>query len=276
MGSRPPKALIVAGAVLAIAVGALAQRGRFRRGEETPEWPRRDAEYHFLRVEYTDIPEVHRGFGFASRSGTGSGWWMVDWPDADQHFTTGIGRLTRIDAGDPRHVRLTDPKLFDYPWIYATQAAWWDLSAEEIARLREYLLRGGFLVVDDMWGPEQHELFTRMMRRVLPDQTMQDVLEGDSMMHVLYDIADKDRTWIPGSRHLRRGMGGSVEIVQPSGSRPSWKALHDGRDRVVVAVNFDTDVADAWEFADDPAYPERMTSLAYRFGVNYVIYAMTH
>jgi hypothetical protein len=71
-------------------------------------------------------------------------------------------------------------------------------------------------------------------------------------------------------------MGGSVEIVQPSGSRPSWKALHDGRDRVVVAVNFDTDVADAWEFADDPAYPERMTSLAYRFGVNYVIYAMTH
>jgi hypothetical protein len=275
MARRTPLGIAVTITLLCLAA-ALAQRGRFRReGPEIVPWPKRDAEYHFLRVEYTDLPQVHRGFGFASRSGTGTGWWMVDWPDADEHFTTGISRLTRIDVGDPRHVRLNDPKLFDYPWIYATQAAWWDLSDEEVKRLREYLLRGGFLVVDDMWGPEQHELFAQSMKRVLPEATMLDVAESDAMMHVLYDIADKDRTWIPGSRHLRN-MGGRVEIVQPPGSSPSWKALHDPRDRVVVAVNFDTDVGDAWEFADDPDYPERMTSLAYRFGINYAIYAMTH
>ena len=78
---------------------------------------------------------------------------MVDWPDADQHFSMGVQRLTRIHTGDPRHLRLTDPHLFDYPWIYATQTGWWGLDAAEIQALGEYLLRGGYLVVDDFWGP---------------------------------------------------------------------------------------------------------------------------
>jgi len=78
----------------------------------------------------------------------------VDWPDADEHFSSGIERLTRIETGDPRHLRLTDDHLFDYPWIYATQTGWWGLTDAETARLREYLLRGGFLVVDDFWGDD--------------------------------------------------------------------------------------------------------------------------
>ncbi len=91
----------------------------------------------------------------------------MDWPAADNHFTTGIERLTRVDTGDPRHLRLTDDKLFDYPWIYATQAGWWGLSEAEISRLREYLLRGGFLVVDDFWGPDAWNVFESTMERVL-------------------------------------------------------------------------------------------------------------
>jgi hypothetical protein len=93
---------------------------------------------------------------------------------------------------------------------------------------------------------------------------------------VLYDIQEKDRTFIPGSRHLRRGPGGTVEIWQPPGTSPAWRAMHDPNHRMVVAVNFNTDVGDAWEFADVPYYPEKMTSLAYRYGINYLIYAMTH
>jgi len=95
-------------------------------------------------------------------------------------------------------------------------------------------------------------------------------------MHVLYDIEEKDLTFIPGSRHLRQGPGGTIQIVQPEGTRPAWRAMYDDHDRMVVAVNFNTDVADAWEFADVPYYPEKMTTLAYRYGINYVIYAMTH
>ena len=260
-----------------LAAAGFAQRGRIRMQEdEGPQVPARAAEFHFVRVEYTDLPQYHRGWGYASREGVGTGWWVVDWPAADNHFTRGVERLTRIDAGDPRHLRLTDDRLFDYPWIYATQTGWWGLSDAEIARLREYLLRGGFLIVDDFWGPEQWEIFRRTMERVLPGQPITDLVETDTVMRVLYEIREKDRTFIPGSRHLWRGPGGTVQIVQPEGTKPAWRAIYDGSHHMVVAVNFNTDMGDAWEFADVPYYPEAMTSLAYRYGINYLVYAMTH
>jgi len=264
------------GVLLLVAAAGLAQRGWLREPEdyETPA-AAREGEFHFLRVEYTDLPQYHRRWGYASRDGVGTGWWLVDWPAADNHFTAGIQRLTRIDVGDPRHLRLTDPKLFDYPWIYATQTAWWDLSNAETAQLREYLLRGGFLVVDDFWGPQDWELFRATMDRVFPGQPIPDIAQSDSVMHVLYDIEDKDRTFIPGSRHLWV-RGGTVEVVQPQGSQPAWRAMYDDKNRMVVAINYDTDVGDAWEFADVPYYPEKMTALAYRYGINYIIYSMTH
>jgi len=265
-----------AGALVLAAIAARAQRGYFRPPDVERSFPAHNGEYHFIRIEYTDKPEYHRGFGYVSRDGTGSGWWLVDWPDADQHFTLGVQRLTRLDVGDPRHFRLTDDRLFDHPWIYATQTAWWDLSDAEVARLREYFLRGGFLVVDDMWGPEQWELFRHSMDRVMPGRPIVDIAEDDAVMHVLYDIEEKDRTIIPGSRHLRMGYGGTAQIIYPPGSVPAWRALYDDKQRMVVAVNFNTDVADAWEFADAPFYPEKMTALAYRYGINYIIYSMTH
>ncbi len=265
--------------VLLIAVAALAQRFGFRRWGE-PEGPRptfpSSAEFHFIRMEYTDLPQYHRGYGFASRSAAGSGWWMMDWPDADDHFTLGIGRLTRIDTGDPRHLRLTDEQLFEYPWIYATQTGWWGLTDAETARLREYLLRGGFLVADDFYGPEQWEVFRQTMERVLPGRPITDIPESDSVMHVLYDIADKDRVFIPGTRHLRWGMSGQAEVREPPGNTLAWRAMYDDRGRMIVAINFGMDVGDAWEYADAPEYPAQMTTLAYRFGINYIIYAMTH
>jgi len=261
---------------LVLGTGALAQR-LFQGREEGPRPTfAPNAEFHFLRLEYTDLPQFHRRWGYASRDGRGEGWWMVDWPDADDHFSMGIQRLTRVDTGEPKHFRLTDDQIFNYPWIYATQTGWWGLSDAEVKRLREYLLRGGFLVVDDFWGPEQWEVFRQTMERVLPNHPIPDLAPTDSVMHVLYDIREKDRTFIPGTRHLRRGAGGTVEVRQPPGTEPTWRALYDDKERMVVAVNFNTDVGDAWEYADSPEYPEAMTSLAYRYGINYVVYAMTH
>ena len=264
-------------ALLLIAAAGLAQRGRYQAPEDdAPPAFAQAAEFHFIRVEYTDLPQYHRRFGRASRDGSGDGWWIVDWPDADNHFSLGIQRLTRIDVGDPRHLRLTDDRLFDYPWIYATQTGWWGLTDPEVTRLREYLLRGGFLVVDDFWGPDQWEVFRQTMNRVFPGGAITDIAESDSVMHVLYDIREKDRTFIPGSRHLRRRGDGTVQVVQPEGTEPAWRAMYDDKNRMVVAVNFNTDVGDAWEFADVPYYPEAMTELAYRYGLNYIIYSMTH
>jgi len=142
-----------------LALGGLAQR------TDVPA----KGEFHFLRLEYTDAPQYHRNFSFASRSARGNGWWMVDWPDADEHFALGVQRLTRIESAEPVHFSLNDDRIFNYPWIYATQTGWWGLSDSEVLRLREYLARGGFLVVDDMWGPgpEQWENFTATMQRAL-------------------------------------------------------------------------------------------------------------
>ena len=110
------RAIILGGLLVAI---VFAQRfgGRFFQQEESgprPSFPK-EGEFHFIRVEYTDLPQYHRGFGFASRGAQGDGWWIVDWPDSDDHFSLGVGRLTRIDTGEPRHMRLTDTHLFDIP-----------------------------------------------------------------------------------------------------------------------------------------------------------------
>lgn len=240
---------VIRAAILAAALSGFAEMAPFSS----------KAEFHFVRVEYTDLPQYHRRWGFSSRSGRGDGWWMMDWPDSDQHFTTGIRRLTRIDAGEPVHFRLTDDRLFDHPWLYATQVGWWGLTDAETARLRDYLLRGGFLVVDDFWGSEQWQVFDETMQRVLPGSAISDIDEADSVMHVLYDIREKDRTWIPGTRHLRRGPGGATVVQQPPGQEPAWRAICDPKQRLVVAVNFNTDVGDAWEYADSPEYPEAIS-----------------
>lgn len=238
---------------LLCAAGALARETDF---------PAR-AEFHFLRLEYRDGSWARRFWG-----GGGRGWWMQDWPEAEAHFAQGIRRITRIDVGENRHLPLTDDRIFDHPWIYATQTGYWDLSDEETRRLRMYLDRGGFLVADDFYGAQDWNLFERTMARVFPGQPIVDLPEDDRLLHVLFDI--KERVFIPGLRHLRAGG----RVMQPG--QPAWRAIYDERGRLVVAVNFNMDIGDAWEHADMPEYPAEMTGLAYRFGINYLIYAMTH
>jgi hypothetical protein len=281
-GALGRTSLLVAG-VLVCAAAVLAQRGRggfggggfggndFGRGESfVPDFPK-EGDFHFIRTEYVDLPGRGRGFNRAvSRTGRASGWWAQDWPDADNHFSFGLQRLTRLQIGEPRHLDLTDERLFDYPWIYATQVGYWDLSNAEVLKLREYLNRGGFLMVDDFWGPgaEEWDVFQETMERVMPGHPITTIRLSDSVMHVLYDIEQKDLTYIPGTRHLYRG--------QPPGTSPQWDAINDDKDRMVVAVNYNTDIGDAWEYADAPEYPADMTTLAYHYGINYIMYAMTH
>jgi len=129
----------------------------------------------------------------------------------------GIQQLTRIDIGEIRHTGLTDDRIYDYPWIYATQVAWWDLSEPEVKRLRSYLERGGFLVVDDFHGDRDWELFAASMQQVLPGKPIVDIEDGDAVMNVVFDI--KERTFISGLRHLRHGPSGST-TVKPTAIPP--------------------------------------------------------
>ncbi len=221
------------------------------------------AEFHMARLVY----------------GTGSGergwrpWWAIDYPEAEFHLMNGLARLTTLDvADDSQHLRLTDNEIFDHPWLFAQQVGHWRLSDDEIARLREYVYRGGFLVVDDFHGEYEWLVMKYALRRAFPDWPIRKISEGHDLMNVLYDL-DQD-TQIPGRRHLYRAAGGRIEAMLHGPAQ--WHGIHDEDGRLVVAINFNMDMGDAWEHADDPVYPLEMTALAYRFAVNYVIYAMTH
>jgi len=226
-------------------------------------WAQAHAEFHFLRMEYLDGPQARRGW---------RGWWRQDWPEADVHFSQGVRRLTRIEIGESIHLPLTDERFFEHPWIYATQVGYWDLRDDETRRLRQYLERGGFLMTDDFYGPSEWALFRDTMRRVFPEREIEQVDISDPALQLAYEI--RDRVQIPGLRHLRRGPGGRAVIQMPG--EPEWHVIRDARGRVMVAVNFNMDIGDAWEHADMPRYPEHYASLAYRIGINYIMYAMTH
>jgi hypothetical protein len=131
--------------------------------------------------------------------------------------------------------------------------------------LREYLERGGFLVVDDFHGEGEWAAFREAIGAVLPGRAIVDIPDGDALHSILFNL-DK-RTQIPGERHL-----GWQRMEGP----PHWRGIYDDRGRLMVAMNHNIDMGDAWEHADDAHYPAPMTATAYRFGVNYVIYAMTH
>jgi len=217
---------------------------------------------------------VHR-HGSHSNWGPGRPWWRIDWPEAEQHFIAGLNRYTVINvAEDSAHVTLLDDAVYDYPWLFAQQAGRWYLSDEETLRLGEYLKRGGFMVVDDLHGPAQWQIFIETMHRALPGVAIVSIDPDDELMHVLYDLTQD--TQIPGRRHIVGLRSDGTAVVQMPYSPASWRGMYDDNGRLIVAINFNMDMGDAWEHADDPFYPVRMTSLAYQFGINYLVYALTH
>jgi hypothetical protein len=227
-----------------------------------PYWPTH--EFHFTRLQYSD-----GGYGGGyGRYGRGSA--FVDWPEAEDHFERGVGRLTVVDTSiEPRVLRPTDDNLFDYPWLYAVEVGYWSLDESDAAHLREYLLRGGFLMVDDFHGSVEWQGFVESMRRVFPDRPIVEIADTDEVLHVLYDL--DEHIQIPGIAALSRGV-----TYERDGVTPHWRGVYDDDGRLMVAINFNMDLGDAWEHANDPWYPEPMTGLATRYAVNYVIYAMTH
>ena len=242
-----------------VALAALAARS----DEFDPATQRPTAEFHFARLAY---PDRYSGFNSYNRGGS----WEVDWPEAEYHFLQGVSRLTRVDASpDARIVRLNDDAIFDYPWLYAVEVGHWYLDEMNAARLREYLLRGGFLMVDDFHGTIEWAYFLDSMMRVFPDRPIIEIPENDEVLHVLYDL--DERVQIPGIRPLMMGR-----TYERDGVTPHWRGIYDDEGRLMVAINHNMDMGDAWEHADTPMYPENMTALAYRFAGNYVIYAMTH
>jgi hypothetical protein len=224
---------------------------------DEPAYEAVPSEFHFIRMIYRDASNGRRNFG--------PGWWQQDATEAEDHFTFNLPRLTRISVGESGYLPLTDDRLFDYPWLYATQTGYWDLDDVEVARLREYLLRGGFLMCDDFWDEDEYAVFAATMSRVFPEHDIVELRDDDAVLHVVFSIDESVQ--IPGLRHLNQ-----LNRLAP----PQWFGIHDESGRLMVGINYNQDVGDSWEHADDSYYPQPMTAQGYRFGVNYVTYAMTH
>ena len=237
-----------------LALAVLAARGD--ESDTFDRWPKH--EFDFARFLYT--PNYY---------GPGRGDAYTDYPEAEYFFSLGVGRLTRVNIGNKGvFIEPDDDQLFNYPWLYAVEVGNWILDEQDAARLREYLLRGGFLMVDDFHGTAQWAAFLDSMKRVFPDRPIIDIADTNEIMHVVYDV--DERIQIPGIVSVH-GLG-----YEADGKVPHWRGIFDDDGRIMVMINHNMDLGDAWELADDPDYPEEMTNLALHFAVNYVIYSMTH
>ena len=215
-------------------------------------------EFQLARLQYRSV----RDRGWRPR-------WLTDYPEADLHLLRGVNRLTNIRAADEsRLVSLMDDDLFDYPLLYAVEPGAWYFDAEESLRLREYLERGGSLLVDDFHGSYEWQGFVAGIRRVLPNRRIIDIPRGHPIFHTVFDLDEPVQ--IPGIAAAMRGM-----THERDGYTPHWRAIADDDGRFMVVINFNMDLGDAWEHADVPFYALRYTNDAYKYAINYIVYAMT-
>ncbi len=219
-------------------------------------------EFYFSRVQYSS----YRG-GFR-----GGGSWAVDYPKADQIFLSFVDRLlSNLDAYEREHVvRLADPDVRRFPFLYALEVGRMGLTGPEVNGLRDYLLAGGFLVIDDFWGSRQWANFEYEIRQVLPDHEIVDLPLDHPIFTAFYEI--DEILQVPG---VGAGVNGGP-TYQQDGFVPLVRGIHDENGRLMVVINWNTDLGDAWEWADNPYYPLRYSTYAYEMGVNMIVYAMSH
>jgi uncharacterized protein DUF4159 len=206
--------------------------------------------------------------------------WTIDYPRSDRHLLQGIRRLTRIDTRSVEQVVDLDGSgdLYNWPMMYAVEVGHWALPDSQAAQLREFLLRGGFLMVDDFHGDQPYhgvhsewQVFLASMKKVFPDRPIEDLKDADEIFHTVYDL--DQRFQVPGWQFHRSGR--TYEAGE-TGKTPHWRAIFDDKRRVMVAICHNMDLGDAWEWSDDPRYPEKFARLAYQVAVNYFIYDLTH
>ncbi|HVY63633.1 MAG TPA: DUF4159 domain-containing protein [Gammaproteobacteria bacterium] len=222
------------------------------------------AEWTFARLMYPTI-----GWGNEWQFGGTS--WTIDYPRADRHVAEMVRRLTVIDARSVEQpVNLEDgDDVFDWPWLYAVEVGQWDLSAAQAAKLREYLLRGGFLMVDDFHGTREWRIFVESMQRVFPDRPIVELPDDDQIFHAFWDLEHREQ--IPGQQFLY-----SHRTYEQDGFTPRWRGIYDDRGRVMVAICHNMDLGDSVEHSDTPEYPERYSAMGMRTYLNYIVYALTH
>jgi hypothetical protein len=213
------------------------------------------------------------GFGGDWRQGNTS--WTDDYPKGDRKLIEMMRRYTRTNVrGVEQPVNLEDKgDAFYYPFMVVGLASAWQLTDEMAAELREYLLRGGFLFCDSFFGTRNWDIFEESLNRVFPDRPIVQLTEDEAVFHSVFNLPEMIDTQIPNAGAVMRGGRG---FMGADGAVPHWRGIFDDKGRLMVLIAHNNDVADAWQWADDPRYPADKANLALRFGVNAVMYSLTH
>jgi hypothetical protein len=264
---------------LAALVGAAAyaqmpwgiREGRFAPRFAPPVMP--DGNFTFCRVMYERVRNEPMGMG-----------WVTDYPYAEINLMTRLSELTRTtvsrdERGQPNHwvVRLTDPALFNCPFTMASDVGTIGLTPEEREHLRLYLLKGGFLWVDDFWGTAAWEHWTSEIGQVLPpsEYPITDVPCDDPVLHTQLSVEH-----VPQITNIQfwRSVGGSSTSERGSDSLDAhFRVIRDRHGRIMVVMTHNTDIADSWEReGEDPAFFRQFSPAGYAFGINVLLHAMTH
>ena len=208
------------------------------------------AEFVFARVQFSSHGRWGRYPG-----------WAHDYPRAERNFLMILSEVTGVRTTPESHVvvQLDDPEIMQYPVLYFSEPGTWNITEREAENFREYLVRGGFAIFDDFDGQPDWRNFHACMKRVIPERELELLTVEDPIFHCFFDIE-------------------TLEVVAPFRywDEPLFYGLRDEAGRMQVIVNFNNDLGDFWEWSDESIFPISLSNEAYKFGVNYIIYAMSH
>ncbi len=260
---------------------ASAQVLQFNDNEDLSLYGTEITDFIWMRGQYTNHAGGRRGYGMRRRDG-GGGWWDTDYPDSDENFLRGVNRYTNVDTNPRNHayIELTDPKLYENIFLYmnwkrvpiGSSLSGPNFSPEEVEALREFMFRGGFVMVDDFWGqPHLDDMFAEM-GKLFPEREIVKLDTSHEIFHIFFDIDEVAQ--VPG-RMVTWDFGGYMRLDDPS-YPPEVYAVLDDDGRVMMVANYNTDLGDGWEHTFYQGYPTKYTNEAYKIGINFLIYAFSH
>jgi hypothetical protein len=260
--------------------GALAEQREFRvypsfeyqANVELPPDYKEQTEFVVGRLMYPPYQ-----YGRFSRFGGGD-WtqggtsWAVDYPRGDRDFARLLRRITRVHVRSVEQPVNLDDKddVYYWPFMIVGLAGSWDLTEPQAAKLRDYLLRGGFLLCDSFFGTNEWDGFVATMNRVFPNRPMVDLPANHPIFHTVYDLSNTTQI---GNFQSYNGRG---VPYRADGDTPRWRGILDDDGRLMVVIAFNNDLGDGWQWSDDENYPLDDANMSIKFGVNIVVYAMTH
>ncbi len=262
----------------ALPSGALAQRPwreytsyEYHRNDGPPADYQVPGEFVTGRLMYPSNVGMGRGRSNWLQGGTS---WAVDYPEGDRTFVSLLRRFSTINTRSVEQpVNPDDAEdMAHWPFLMVGLAGYWQLSDHQANNLRNYLLRGGFLFADSFFDSSSWSGFVAGMKRIFPDRSIIDLDGSHPVFNTVYNIPALAETQIPNMNSLRGGGGGWLG----DGREPHWRGIVDDNGRLIVLIAFNNDVADSWQWADDPRYPAERINLGLRLAVNIAVYAMSH